>query len=100
MDEISLAPDGRRRSGGRTLLGGAALIGAVVGSAALAQEAAVGTEAEEEAAVAETEAESDGTLLLDALDVTAAPGRDCQESCAGGSSSYTTAKRSPNMMAN
>lgn len=80
MGEISSERIGMRGAGRRARVGGAALLALVVGSAAAAQDAAVGTEAEEaRAAAAEAEAGSDGSLLLDTLEVTAAPGTTTED---------------------
>ncbi len=76
----------RRRQRRGALLGSAAVVGLMLGGAALAQDAAVGSEAEaEEPAIAGVEAESDGALLLDTLDITAAPGTTTE-----GTGSWTT----------
>lgn len=82
MGGLPSASDDVRRRTRAVLFGGAAIAAIVIGSAGSAQDDAAGSETEEEqtAVAAEAAAASgDGALLLDTLDVTAAPGTTTED---------------------
>lgn len=77
MGGISPGQDGPARSYGAAIFDGVALVGLLFGGGAFAQEAAVAAGAE--TAAIETEAPGEGTLVLDTLEITAAPGTTTED---------------------